>query len=155
MAKKSTENGATTKTTGAALIKQFENEQLRDDVTDFNVGDTVEVRSRIPAESTGKKGEEKKERTHAFTGIVIARKGGGLHEMFTVRRIVGGEGVERTYPLHSPAIVGIKVVRRGDVRRAKLHYLRQRVGKATRVKERLATKAAPKARAEAEADSTD
>jgi large subunit ribosomal protein L19 len=131
---------AAKKVGGAALIKQFENEQLRDEWPEFSVGDTIEVRSRIPAETAGKKGEEKKERTHAFTGIVIARRGGGLHETFIVRRIVGGEGVERTYPIHSPAIVGIRVVRRGDVRRAKLNYLRKRVGKATRVKERLAVK---------------
>jgi large subunit ribosomal protein L19 len=114
------------------LIKQIEKEQMKEEVTDFNVGDTVEVSVRIT--------EGERQRLHAFTGIVIARRGGSLRETFIVRRIVGGEGVERTFPLHSPAIAAIKVVRRGDVRRAKLHYLRQRVGKATRVKEKLATK---------------
>ena len=115
------------------LVHQIEKEQLKDGIAAFNVGDTVDVSVRIT--------EGERQRLHAFTGIVISRKGSSLREMFTVRRIVGGEGVERTFPLHSPAIAGIKVVRRGDVRRAKLHYLRQRVGKATRVKEKLATKA--------------
>jgi large subunit ribosomal protein L19 len=117
------------------LIDDIEREQRKDTVPDFNVGDTVRVDVRIT--------EGDRERTHAFTGIVISRKGSGAREMFTVRRIVAGEGVERTFPLHSPAVRDIQVVRSGDVRRAKLHYLRQRVGKATRVKERRATKAEP------------
>ncbi|MCC6574504.1 MAG: 50S ribosomal protein L19 [Planctomycetes bacterium] len=95
----------------------------------FNVGDTVDVGVRI------KEGD--KERVQTFNGIVIARKGTGLRETFTVRRIVEGEGVERIFPLHSPNIVSIDVKRAGDVRRAKLYYLRKRVGKATRVKELL------------------
>jgi large subunit ribosomal protein L19 len=114
------------------LIKQIEKEQLKGDAVDFAVGDTVEVSVRIT--------EGERQRLHVFSGIVISRRGGGLKEMFTVRRIVGGEGVERTFPMNSPAVESIKVVRRGDVRRSKLYYLRDRVGKATRVKEKLARK---------------
>jgi len=110
------------------LVQDIERQQLRTDVPEFRVGDTVEVHVKIV--------EGERERVHVFSGIVISRKGGGLREMFTVRRIVGGEGVERTFPVHSPAIAKIKVVRSGSVRRAKLHYLRKRVGKATRVKEK-------------------
>jgi large subunit ribosomal protein L19 len=117
------------------LLEEIGKEQLKEEVTEFQVGDTVEVTVKIT--------EGERDRLHAFTGIVIARRGSGVQETFIVRRIVSGEGVERTFPLHSPAIAGITVVRRGDVRRAKLHYLRKRVGKATRVKEKRATKKEP------------
>lgn len=112
------------------LIKEIEKEQLRTSIPQFHVGDTVDVHVKSV--------EGERERVHVFTGIVISRTGSGLREMFTVRRIVAGEGVERVFPLHSPAITAIRVVRAGSVRRAKLHYLRQRVGKATRVKEKRA-----------------
>jgi len=118
------------------LIKDLEKEHLKESVPDFNVGDTVEVHVKIV--------EGERQRVHVFTGIVISRKGGGLREMFTVRRIVAGEGVERTFPLHSPAIVAVKPIRRGAVRRAKLTYLRQRVGKATQVKEKRPQKSKSK-----------
>ena len=94
----------------------------------FEIGDTVDVHQRIL--------EGAKERIQVFQGVVIARKGEGLQEMFTVRRIVQGEGVERVFPLHSPKIAKIEVKRTGEVRRAKLYYLRDRVGKATRLRER-------------------
>lgn len=100
--------------------------------TSFNVGDTVDVVVRIM--------EGDKERRQTFTGTVISRKGCGLDEMFTVRRIVQGEGVERVFPLHSPKIASIAVKRRGLVRRAKLYYLRDRVGKAVKVKEKIWSK---------------
>src|SRR4051794_15158992 len=96
----------------------------------FEIGDQVEVHQRIL--------EGEKERTQLFTGVVIARRGDGMRETFTVRRIVQGEGVERTFPLHSPRIAKIEVKRTGAVRRAKLYYLRDRVGKATRLRERKA-----------------
>lgn len=103
----------------------------------FEVGDTVEVHLRI-VETVEKRGgkQEKKERTQVFTGTVIAKRGSGTREMFTVRRIVAGEGVERQFPVHSRNVVKVLVKRRGKVRRAKLYYLRDRVGKATRVPER-------------------
>lgn len=93
----------------------------------FNIGDTVDVHVKIV--------EGEKERTQIFTGIVIGRKGSGVNESFTVRRLVGNEGVERIFPLHSPAIEKIESKKSGKVRRAKLYYLRDRVGKATRVAE--------------------
>ncbi len=95
----------------------------------FKVGDSLDVHVRI------KEGD--KERVQLFSGVCIARKGGALRETFTVRRIVEGEGVERIFPLHSPNVVKIEVTRAGKVRRAKLYYLRDRVGKSTRIKERL------------------
>jgi large subunit ribosomal protein L19 len=98
------------------------------DVANFQVGDTVDVHQRIL--------EGSKERVQVFQGVVISRKGEGLQEMFTVRRIVQGEGVERVFPLHSPRIAKIEVKRTGETRRAKLYYLRKRVGKATRLRER-------------------
>ncbi len=107
-------------------IRNIEAGQLRNDITQFNVGDTIEVRSRIQ--------EENKERIQPFAGVVIRRRGGGISETFTVRHIVAGEGVERTFPLHSPHIVSIKVTREGKVRRSKLYYLRSRQGKAARIK---------------------
>ncbi len=107
------------------IIKQIESESLRE-VTKFNVGDTVRVNFKVI--------EGNKERIQAYEGIVIARKHGGLRETFTVRRISSGIGVERTFPVHSPKIESISVVRQGDVRRAKLYYLRNRTGKAAKVK---------------------
>jgi len=110
-------------------IDSIEKEASRKDVPAFSVGDTVDVYAKIE--------EADKERIQVFTGTVIARRGSGTREMFTVRRIVQGEGIERTFPLHSPKIVDIKVRRRGSVRKAKLYYLRKRVGKKMRVKEQL------------------
>ena len=110
------------------IIKKIESEQLKQDVAEFNVGDTVKVHCRVQ--------EGNKERIQIFTGTVIARSGGGVREMFAVRRIVAGEGVERKFPLHSPRIDKIEVKRSGVVRRAKLYYLRDRVGKAVRLRER-------------------
>jgi large subunit ribosomal protein L19 len=98
------------------------------DIADFTIGDTVGVHQRIL--------EGSKERIQVFEGVVIARRGEGLRETFTVRRIVQNEGVERVFPLHSPKIAKIEVKRTGQVRRAKLYYLRKRVGKATRLRER-------------------
>ena len=107
----------------------FEKQWQKTDVPDFNVGDTVDVEVLIR--------EGEKERVQVFNGTVIARRGRGPAEAFTVRRLVQGEGVERTFPIHSPKVQGISVIRRGAVRRAKLFYLRDRVGKATRIKEKL------------------
>lgn len=107
------------------IIKAIESESLRE-VTPFNVGDTVKVFFKVI--------EGNKERIQAYEGIVIARKHGGLRETFTVRRISSGIGVERTFPVHSPKIDKIEVVRNGVVRRAKLYYLRSRSGKASKVK---------------------
>jgi len=98
------------------------------DVEEFRIGDQVDVHQRIL--------EGQKERIQIFSGVVIARRGSGLRQTFTVRRIVQGEGVERIFPLHSPKIAKIEVKRTGQVRRAKLYYLRERVGKATRLRER-------------------
>ncbi len=100
---------------------------LKSEVPHFTIGDTVNVSVKIV--------EGEKERIQNFTGVVISRKGSGISENFTVRRIVNREGVERTFPLHSPKIADIEVVRTGRARRAKLYYLRDRVGKATRLKE--------------------
>ncbi len=107
------------------IIKQLEATSLRT-VADFSVGDTVRVNFKVI--------EGNKERIQAYEGIVIARKHGGLRETFTVRRLSSGIGVERTFPLHSPKIESIVVVRKGKVRRAKLYYLRERTGKAAKVK---------------------
>lgn len=113
------------------IISELEREQLRSDVPDFAVGDTVRVSVQIV--------ESEKTRVQDFEGVVISRKHKGVRETFTVRKIASGVGVERIFPLHSPRIIGIKVVRKGDVRRGKLYYLRQRVGKKARVKERART----------------
>jgi large subunit ribosomal protein L19 len=110
------------------LMALVEDAGIKKDVAGFEIGDTVDVHLRIL--------EGQKERIQVFSGTVIARKGDGLREMFTVRRIVQGEGVERQFPLHSPRIASIEVKRTGKVRRAKLYYLRDRVGKATRLRER-------------------
>lgn len=112
----------------SSIIRELEKEQMKDSVPEFGIGDSVEVGVRIV--------EGDKERVQVFAGTVIGRRGGGLRETFTVRRIVQGEGVERTFVLHSPKVADIKVTRKGEVRRAKLHYLRSRTGKATRVKGR-------------------
>jgi large subunit ribosomal protein L19 len=109
------------------LLKAVENEQLKDDITEFSVGDRVRVHLKVV--------EGEKERVQAFEGTVIARKHGGMNETFTVRRVSFGEGVERIFPLHSPNIDNIEVLSRGSVRRAKLYYLRGRSGKASRIKE--------------------
>ena len=111
------------------LIALVEGEK-RADLPDFQVGDSVDVHQRIL--------EGQKERIQVYSGTVIARRGEGAREMFTVRRIVQGEGVERIFPLNSPKIAKIEVKRPGQVRRAKLYYLRKRVGKATRLRERVA-----------------
>lgn len=109
------------------LIKSFENEQLKSELTPFNVGDTIKVHVKIK--------EGNRERIQVFEGIVIKKQGGSNRETFTVRKISYGVGVERTFPVHSPKIEKIEVTRRGKVRRAKLFYLRERTGKATKVKE--------------------
>jgi large subunit ribosomal protein L19 len=110
------------------LLEKVEAVGIKKDIPSFAIGDTVDVHQKIL--------EGGKERTQVFNGVVISRKGEGLREMFTVRRIVQGEGVERIFPLHSPKISKIEVKRTGEVRRAKLYYLRDRVGKATRLRER-------------------
>ncbi|MHB9145363.1 MAG: 50S ribosomal protein L19 [Symbiobacteriia bacterium] len=110
------------------MIKVLEAEQLRQDIPFFQPGDTVRVQVKVV--------EGDRERLQAFEGVVIARQGGGLTENFIVRRISYGVGVERTFPLHSPRLDKIEVVRRGIVRRAKLNYLRDLTGKAARIKER-------------------
>ena len=109
-------------------IAAVEESQLRPDKPQFAIGDTVDVHQRIL--------EGEKERIQIFSGTVIARKGEGAREMFTVRRIVQGEGVERIFPVHSPKIAKVEVKRTGSIRRSKLYYLRKRVGKATRLRER-------------------
>jgi len=114
------------------VLREYQARYMKRKVPRFHVGDTVEVYYRV------KEGD--KERVQRFEGTVIRRSGGGTAETFTVRRIVAGEGVERIFPLHSPNLVDIKVVRFGRVRRARLYYLRERVGKATRVKERILSK---------------
>ena len=110
------------------LMALVEGAAVKKDPPRFEIGDTVDVHQRIL--------EGQKERVQVFSGVVISRKGDGMREMFTVRRIVQGEGVERQFPLHSPKIAKIDVKRTGVVRRAKLYYLRDRVGKATRLRER-------------------
>ena len=109
------------------IIDQIEKEQLRNDLTSFNIGDTVRVMVKV------KEGE--KERIQAYEGVVIAKKGSSIRETFTVRRVSFGIGVERTFPLHSPRIDKIIVVRKGKVRRAKIYYIRNLSGKAAKVKE--------------------
>ena len=109
------------------IIKKIEAGQLKETVDDFRVGDTVKVSALIK--------EGNRERIQVFEGTVLKRQGGGARETFTVRKTSNGVGVERTWPLHSPTISAIQVVRRGKVRRAKLTYLRDRVGKAAKVKE--------------------
>ena len=103
------------------IIRKIEQEQLKEDVTDFNVGDTVTVHARVR--------EGEKERIQLFAGVVIAKRGSSVNAAFTVRKISYGEGVERVFHIHSPRIAKIEVTHRGKVRRARLHYLRGRIGK--------------------------
>lgn len=110
------------------ILAKVEQSSLKADIPEFSIGDTVDVHTRIL--------EGDKERTQIFSGTVIARNGSGSRSMFSVRRIVAGEGVERKFPLHSPRIAKIEVKRSGVTRRAKLYYLRDRVGKAVRLRER-------------------
>ena len=105
-----------------------ERAQLRDDLPDFRPGDTVKVHVRVV--------EGSRERIQVFQGFVLRRQGGGLRETFTVRKVSFGVGVERTFPVHSPSIARVELVTRGDVRRAKLYYLRDRIGKAAKVREK-------------------
>ncbi len=109
------------------IIKSIEAEQLKDQVTSFNVGDTVKVYAKVK--------EGNRERVQVYEGTVLKRQNGGARETFTVRKTSNGIGVEKTWPLHSPIIEKIEVIRRGKVRRAKLFYLRDRVGKRAKVKE--------------------
>jgi large subunit ribosomal protein L19 len=114
------------------LLNLVEKSSLKADVPDFKIGDTVDVHTRIL--------EGEKERIQIFSGVVIARAGSGSRETFVVRRIVAGEGVERKFPLHSPKIAKIEVKRSGIVHRAKLYYLRERIGKAVKLRERRGEK---------------
>lgn len=113
----------------SAVIQKLEKKQLKKDTGDFRIGDTVRIHTRIV--------EGQKERIQVFTGTVIARKGTGLSETFSVHRVAYGEGMERVFPLHSPRIAKIEVIKEGDVRRSKLYYLRGTSGKASKVKRRL------------------
>ena len=116
------------------LLKLVDNKGLKKNIPHFEVGDTVDVHCKIV--------EGDKERVQVFSGTVIARRGSGIGETFTVRRIVSGEGVERIFPLHSPGIVDIKASRSGKTRRAKLYYLRQRTGKAVKLSQKYSEHAA-------------
>ena len=111
------------------IIKAIEKEYVKENVNNFNIGDTVNVSVKIK--------EGNRERIQVFTGTVIKRQNSGLNETFTVRKISNGVGVERTFPVNSPKIEKIEVTRNGDVRRAKLYYLRDRVGKAAKTKEKM------------------
>ena len=111
------------------LIKLIEQEQMKENVPQFSIGDTVRVSVKVV--------EGTKERIQAYEGIVIARKHGGVGESFTVRRLSYGVGVERVFPLHSPRVVNVEVVKEGKVRRAKLYYMRGRTGKAAKIKEKI------------------
>ena len=128
--KEKTSVSETTKTLGVPdLIEEFETEQLKKELPEIYVGDTVKVGVKIT--------EGNKERVQPYEGVVIAKRHGGINQTITVRRIFQGIGVERVFMLHSPQVASLKVERRGKVRRAKLFYLRDRVGKATRVKQRF------------------
>lgn len=109
------------------IIRKIESEQLNENISNFNVGDTVRVYSKVK--------EGTRERLQMFEGVVLKRQHGGIRETFTVRRLSYGVGVEKTWPLHSPNLDRIEVVRRGKIRRAKLNYLRDRIGKSAKVKE--------------------
>ncbi len=111
------------------IIEELEKEQMKPELPDFSPGDTVIVQVRV------KEGE--RERLQAYEGVVIAKRNRGLNSSFTVRKVSHGEGVERVFQVHSPAVAGVQVKRRGDVRRAKLYYLRQRSGKSARIKEKV------------------
>lgn len=131
------------------VMQSIAQEYMKSDIPAFNVGDTVKVHVKIK--------EGSRERIQVFEGFVLKRQNGGIGETFTVRRIASGVGVEKTFPIHSPLIAKIEVVRRGDVRRAKLNYMRERTGKSAKIKakeyseEQLAAIAEAKAAAEAEA----
>ncbi|MBE1276972.1 MULTISPECIES: 50S ribosomal protein L19 [Enterovibrio] len=114
------------------IIKALEEEQLKQDLPEIKVGDTVVIQVKVK--------EGNRERLQAYEGVVIAKRNRGLHSAITVRKISNGEGVERVFQIHSPVVDSITVKRRGAVRRAKLYYLRERSGKAARIKERLAKK---------------
>ena len=122
------------------IIEQLETEQLNRDIPDFTPGDTVVVQVKVK--------EGQRERLQAFEGVVIAKKNRGLNSSFTVRKISYGEGVERVFQTHSPGIAAIKIKRRGDIRRAKLYYMRELSGKAARIKEKISSGAAMEAQAE-------
>ena len=111
------------------IIKAFTSEQLKENVPVINIGDTIRVHNKIK--------EGNRERIQMFEGTVIAKHGGGISETFTVRRVSYGCGVEKTFPIHSPNVEKVDVIRVGKVRRAKLYYLRDRVGKASKVKEKI------------------
>ncbi len=113
------------------ILDAVESKSLKDNIPHFETGDVVDVHCRIR--------EGDKERTQVFTGTVIARKGRGINETFTVRRIVNNEGVERIFPLHSPNVLNVRAIRSGKTRRAKLYYLRGRTGKAVRLAKRHST----------------
>ena len=111
------------------ILKAFASEQIKTEAPKFNIGDTVRVHNRIT--------EGQRERIQMFEGTVIAKRGGGINETFTVRRVSYGVGTEKTFPLHSPNVDNVVVIRAGKVRRAKLYYLRGRVGKRAKVKEQI------------------
>lgn len=111
------------------LLKALTSEQLKTEIPKFNIGDTVRVHNKIK--------EGARERIQIFEGTVLAKRGGGINETFTVRRVSYGVGTEKTFPLHSPNVDKVDVIRRGKVRRAKLYYLRDRVGKRAKVKEQI------------------
>ena len=113
------------------LLDAVESNSLKENISHFEIGDTVDVHCRIK--------EGNKVRTQVFTGTVIARKGRGINETFTVRRVAGNEGVERIFPLHSPNVIDVKPIRSGKTRRAKLYYLRKRTGKAVKLAQRHST----------------
>ena len=119
----------------SAVIQKLEQAQLKKDIAEFRIGDSIRVHTRIV--------EGEKERVQAFTGTVIARKGSGLSETFSVHRVAYGEGMERVFMLHSPRITKIEVMKEGHVRRSKLYYLRGSSGKASKVKGRLFKRAKP------------
>ncbi len=110
------------------VLSSVTNEYMKSDIPAFNVGDTVKVHVKIK--------EGNRERIQIFEGFVLKRQGGGIGETFTVRRIASGVGVEKTFPIHSPLVEKIEVVRRGKIRRARLHYMRQRTGKSAKIKTR-------------------
>ena len=111
------------------LIKALTNEQLKSEVPELNIGDTVRVHNKIK--------EGNKERIQMFEGTIIAKRGGGISATFTVRRVSYGIGVEKTFPIHSPNVEKVDIIRSGKVRRAKLYYLRDRAGKSAKVKEKV------------------
>ena len=130
------------------LIREIENDHLKKDIPDFRPGDTIRVGVRITEGAE----EEQRIRIQPFEGVVIGRSRGGLGASFTVRRVTHGVGVERTFPLHSPTVANIEVIRHGQPRRAKLYYLRERIGRRARVRERDGVAASEAAAEEAAAE---